>query len=105
MYYKEIIQRCFVHNGFSVSSKIIVRFPNLLYSLFTSTGNAPGINSLEISPEEALIVCENGKLRIGELVQELGGKESSYRQQSDKLFQKEQRDMERDHTKTGESSI
>ena len=33
---------------------------------------------MEISLKEALIVCENGKLRIGELVQEMGGKEAAY---------------------------
>ena len=57
-------------------------------TFITSTGEAPGINRLEISLEEALIVCENGKLRIGELVQELGGKESCYRKQSDNYFRK-----------------
>ena len=57
-------------------------------TFITSTGEAPGINRLEISLEEALIVCENGKLRIGELIQELGGKESCYRKRSDNFFKK-----------------
>lgn len=52
----------------------------------TSTGEAPGINRLEISLEEALIVCENGKIRVGELLPELGCKESEYRQKSTDFF-------------------
>jgi anthranilate synthase/aminodeoxychorismate synthase-like glutamine amidotransferase len=40
-------------------------------TFITSTGDAPGINRLEISLEEALIVCENGNIRIGELAQEI----------------------------------
>lgn len=57
-------------------------------TFITSTGDAPGINRLEISLEEALIVCENGKLRIGELAQELGMKESCYRKRSGDFFRK-----------------
>lgn len=57
-------------------------------TFITSTGDAPGINRLEISLEEALIVCENNRLRIGEVVQELGGKESFYRKNSSDYFRK-----------------
>lgn len=54
----------------------------------TSTGDAPGINRLEISLEEALIICENGKLRIGSVLQEMGMKESEYRASSEDFFRK-----------------
>ena len=57
-------------------------------TFITSTGDAPGINRLEISLEEAMIVCENGKLRIGELSQEMGGKEADYRQNATDYFKK-----------------
>ncbi len=57
-------------------------------TFITSTGDAPGINRLEISLEEALIVCENGKLRIGEVAQEMGGKEADYRKTSTDFFAK-----------------
>lgn len=33
----------------------------------SSTGETSGINRLEISMDDALLVCENGKIRIGEL--------------------------------------
>ena len=45
-------------------------------TFITSTGDAPGLNRLEISLEEAMITCENGKLRVGELEQEMSGKEA-----------------------------
>jgi predicted dehydrogenase len=57
-------------------------------TFITSTGDAPGINRLEISLEEALIVCENGKLRIGEVAQEMGCKEAEYRKTSTDFFAK-----------------
>jgi predicted dehydrogenase len=57
-------------------------------TFITSTGDAPGINRLEISLEEALIVCENGMIRIGELAQEMGGKEADYRSKSTDFFRK-----------------
>lgn len=57
-------------------------------TFITSTGDAPGINRLEISLEEALIVCENGQLRIGELEQEMGGKEADYKATSTDYFRK-----------------
>ena len=57
-------------------------------TFISSTGDAPGINRLEISLEEAMIVCENGKLRIGELVQEMDGKEGDYRKSSTDYFRK-----------------
>jgi len=57
-------------------------------TFITSTGDAPGINRLEISLEEALIVCENGNIRIGELMQEMGGREADYRRESTDYFRK-----------------
>ena len=54
----------------------------------TSTGEAPGVNRLEISLDEAMIICENGELRIGEITQELGMKEAEYRRTSTDLFRK-----------------
>lgn len=57
-------------------------------TFITSTGDAPGINRLEISLEEALIVCENGRIRIGELSPEMGGKEADYRKNSTDFFKK-----------------
>lgn len=57
-------------------------------TFITSTGDAPGMNRLEISLEEALIVCENGNIRIGELMQEMGGREADYRRESTDYFRK-----------------
>lgn len=57
-------------------------------TFITSTGDAPGISRLEISLEEALLVCENGTIRIGELAQEMGGKEADYRRASTDFFRK-----------------
>jgi predicted dehydrogenase len=57
-------------------------------TFITSTGDAPGINRLEISLEEALLVCENGCIKIGELAQEMGGKEADYRRESTDFFRK-----------------
>ena len=57
-------------------------------TFITSTGDAPGLNRLEISLEEAMITCENGKLRVGELEQEMGGKEADYRKNSTEFFRK-----------------
>jgi len=57
-------------------------------TFITSTGDAPGINRLEISLEEALIVCENGKLKVGEVAQEMGCKEAEYRKNSTDFFAK-----------------
>lgn len=57
-------------------------------TFITSTGDAPGINRLEISLEEAMLVCENGELRIGELAPELGMKEEIYRKTSTDFFRK-----------------
>ena len=54
----------------------------------SSTGDAPGVNRLEISLEEAMIVCEGGKLRIGELAQEMGGREADYRKSATDYFRK-----------------
>jgi len=52
----------------------------------TSTGDAPGINRLEISLEEAMLVCENNRVRIGEISKELGCKEAEYRETSTEFF-------------------
>ncbi len=57
-------------------------------TFISSTGDAPGINRLEISLEEAMIVCEDGRLRIGELAQEMGGKEADYRKNATDYFRK-----------------
>lgn len=57
-------------------------------TLVTSTGDAPGINRLEISMEEAMLVCENGTIRIGTLFEELGQKEAEYRKSSTDFFRK-----------------
>ena len=48
-------------------------------TFITSTGEAPGINRLEIVLEDAMLVYENGEVRIGELVPELGCPEEEYR--------------------------
>ncbi len=52
----------------------------------SSTGEAPGVNRLELFMDEALIICENGKLLIGELEGELGMKEAEYRKNSKDFF-------------------
>ncbi len=57
-------------------------------TFITSTGDAPGINRLEISLEEALLVCENGVIKIGEVAQEMGGKEADYMKNSTDYFRK-----------------
>lgn len=55
-------------------------------TFISCTGEAPGVNRLEISLDEALIVCENGKIRIGELTEEMGMKEAEYRKTSTDYF-------------------
>ncbi len=57
-------------------------------TFITSTGDAPGVNRLEISLDEAMIVCENNTLRIGEVEPEMGGKEADYRYSSTDYFRK-----------------
>lgn len=57
-------------------------------TFITSTGDAPGVNRLEISMDEALLVCENGELRIAELEPEIGMKEAEYRKTSTEFFKK-----------------
>ncbi|MCR4714989.1 MAG: Gfo/Idh/MocA family oxidoreductase [Treponemataceae bacterium] len=52
----------------------------------SSTGDAPGVNRLELFMDEALIICENGKLRIGELQQEMGKTEAEYRRTCREFF-------------------
>lgn len=54
----------------------------------TSTGDAPGLNRLEIYLEEALIICEDGKLRIGSVLPEMEMKERDYRASSEDYFRK-----------------
>lgn len=51
---------------------------------FASTGEAPGINRLEISLEDALLVCEKGELKICEL----GFHEPDYRKTATDCFKK-----------------
>lgn len=51
---------------------------------FASTGEAPGINRLEISMEDALLVCDKGKLKVCEL----GFHEAEYRKTSTDCFSK-----------------
>ena len=57
-------------------------------TFITSTGDAPGINRLEVSLEEALIICENDRLRIGSVYEEMGMKEADYRASSEDFFKK-----------------
>lgn len=51
---------------------------------FSSTGEAPGINRLEISLEDALLVCEGGELKVCEL----GFHEPDYRKTATDCFKK-----------------
>lgn len=53
-------------------------------TFYATTGEAPGINRLEISLEDALLVCEGGKLRVCEL----GFREAEYRKSSTDCFAK-----------------
>lgn len=53
-----------------------------------STGEAPGINRLEISLEEALLVCEKGELSVGETAGQMGMREEAYRRTSTDCFRK-----------------
>ncbi|WP_296330242.1 Gfo/Idh/MocA family oxidoreductase [uncultured Treponema sp.] len=55
-------------------------------TFITSTGDAPGVNRLEISLEEAMIVCENGKIKIGSVEKAMGGKEKDYRKTATDFF-------------------
>lgn len=52
----------------------------------TSTGEAPGVNRLEISLDNALITCEHGALNI----QELDQPEVMYRKETENFFAKPQ---------------
>lgn len=68
---------------------IFMRWANGATGTFiTSTGDAPGVNRLEISLDEAMLVCENDELKIGELKSELGCSESDYRKTSTDYFRK-----------------
>lgn len=49
---------------------------------YATTGEAPGINRLEISLEDALLICEEGRLKVCEL----GFKESQYRKNATNYF-------------------
>lgn len=53
-------------------------------TFYSTTGEAPGINRLEISFEDALLVCESGTLKVCEL----GFKESEYRKHATEFFLK-----------------
>ncbi|MCM1045223.1 MAG: Gfo/Idh/MocA family oxidoreductase [Candidatus Gastranaerophilales bacterium] len=53
-----------------------------------STGEAAGVNRLEISLEEALLVCEGGELRVCEISKELGMPEAEYRRTATESFRK-----------------
>jgi len=57
-------------------------------TFISSIGEAPGVNRLEISLEEAMLVYENGELRVGELQPELGMPEREYRASSTEYFRK-----------------
>lgn len=57
-------------------------------TFITSTGIAPGINRLELMLDEAMIVCEEGKIRIGETLSEMGCKEAEYRKNAEDYFRK-----------------
>ena len=57
-------------------------------TFISSTGEAPGINRLEISMDEALIVCDGETIKIGELAEVLGGKEAEYRKTATDFFKK-----------------
>ena len=68
---------------------VYMEWPNGATGTFiSSTGDAPGMNRLEISLEEAMLVCENGRIRIGELYDEMGMKEADYRKTSSDFFRK-----------------
>ncbi|MBP3804059.1 MAG: Gfo/Idh/MocA family oxidoreductase [Oribacterium sp.] len=56
--------------------------------LITSTGEAPGTNRMEISLEEATIICEKNMLKIGETYTEMGMPEPDYRRESTDYFRK-----------------
>lgn len=53
-------------------------------TFYSTTGEAPGMNRLEISLEDALLVCEKGMLRVCEL----GFHEAVYRQNATEYFAK-----------------
>ena len=57
-------------------------------TFISSTGEAPGMNRLEISMDEALIVCDGETIKIGELAETLGGKEADYRKTATDFFKK-----------------
>jgi len=55
-------------------------------TFITSTGDAPGVNRLELSFEDAMIVCEKGKLKIGTVEEEMGCKEREYCKKATDFF-------------------
>ncbi len=55
-------------------------------TFITSTGDAPGVNRLELSFEDAMIVLEKGILKIGTIEREMGGKEKDYRKTATDLY-------------------
>ena len=57
-------------------------------TFITSTGEAAGVNRLEISLDDALITCENGTLVISETMPELGMHEPEFRKTCTESFVK-----------------
>lgn len=55
-------------------------------TFITSTGDAPGVNRLELSFEDAMLVLEKGRLKIGTVEREMGGKERDYRKTATDFF-------------------
>ena len=55
-------------------------------TFITSTGDAPGVNRLEISLDEAMLVCERGEVKIGTVEEEMGKKEAEYRKSATEFF-------------------
>ncbi len=90
---KEIQAFCFEghHHPIEVEddATIFMKWQNGATGTFiTSTGDAPGVNRLEISLDEAMLVCENGTLKIGELLPELGCSEAEYKKTATDLYKK-----------------
>lgn len=57
-------------------------------TFISSTGDAPGLNRLEISMDDALLTYSNGELTISELYPEIGMKEAEYRKTARECFRK-----------------
>lgn len=64
---------------------VYMEFPNgVTGTFYSTTGEAPGMNRLEISLEDALLVCEQGELKVCEL----GFHEPDYRRTATEQFAK-----------------